>query len=128
MSAGKKIVFTFLAAMVPMLLFALAEGPDPGYSGAPPDGNPFACASAGCHTGPTSQGGPINAAGGSVTATFSSGSTYTPGQPVTITVSVSDPVNTWHGFQMTARLDSDLTKQAGKFSYASGTGIFVLCA
>ncbi len=127
MSAGKKIVFAFLAAMVPMLLFALAEGPDPGYSGAPPDGNPNACASSGCHTG-LPNGGPINAAGGSVSATFSSGTTYTPGQPVTITVNVSDPVNTWHGFQMTARLDSDLTKQAGRFSYAPNTGVFVLCA
>ena len=130
MSAGKKIVFAFLAAMVPMLLFALAEGPDPGYSGAPPDGNPNACASSGCHTG-LPNGGPINSSvfGGNVTAMFSPGGTYTPGGPaVTITVSVSDPVNTWHGFQMTARLDSDLTKQAGRFSYASNTGVFVLCS
>lgn len=126
MTTGKKIVYTFLAAMVPMLLFAFASGPDPGYSGAPPDNNPFACASAGCHTGST-KGGPINAAGGSVSATFSSGTTYTPGQAVTITVNVSDPANTWHGFQMTARLDSDPTKQVGRFSYTSGSGVFVLC-
>jgi hypothetical protein len=127
MSTGKKIVFTFLAAMVPMLLFALSTGPDPGYSSAPPDNNPLACASAGCHTG-SSKGGPINTAGGSVAATFSTGSTYTPGQPVTITVNVTDSVNVWHGFQMTARLDSDLTKQAGRFSSTNTSGYFVLCA
>jgi uncharacterized protein (TIGR03437 family) len=113
--------------MVPMLLLAYSYGPLPGYAGAPPDNNPFACASAGCHTG-LAKGGPINAAGGSVTATFSSGSTYTPGQPVTITVNVTDPVNTWHGFQMTARLDSDLTKQAGRFSFTNTADYFVLCA
>src|SRR5512135_2432790 len=100
MTRGKKIFYAFLAAMVPMLLLAHTVGPDPGYSGAPPDNNPFACATVGCHTGPTSKGGPINAAGGAVTATFSGGTTYTPGQPVTVIVNVTDPVNTLHGFQM----------------------------
>jgi uncharacterized protein (TIGR03437 family) len=126
MTTGKKIVCTFSAAMVPMLLFAYASGPDPRYTAAPGD-SPLACASAGCHTG-LAKGGPINAAGGVVTATFSSGTTYTPGQPVTITVNVTDPVNTLHGFQMTARLESNLaTAQAGRFSYQTGSGIFVLC-
>src|ERR1700675_4954348 len=102
MSAGKKIVFAFLAAMVPLLLFAYASGPDPRHTAAPGD-DPLACSTAGCHTG-LAKGGPINAAGGGVTVTFSSGSSYTPGQPVNITVNVTDPVNTFHGFQMTARL------------------------
>ncbi|HSP68173.1 MAG TPA: choice-of-anchor V domain-containing protein, partial [Bryobacteraceae bacterium] len=127
MTTGKKIVYAFLAGIVPVVLYAYASGPDPGYSGAPPDGNPNACASAGCHTGLT-KGGPINAAGGSVSATFSS-STYTPGgPPITITVSVSDSANVWHGFQMTARLDSNLASQAGRFSYQTGTSVFVLCS
>ena len=126
MSTGKKIVYAFLAAMVPMLLYAFASGPDPRYTAAPGD-NPMACANAGCHSG-LAKGGPINAAGGAVTATFSSGSTYTPGQVITITVDVTDPVNTLHGFQMTARLESNLsTTQAGRFSYTTGTGVFVLC-
>ena len=129
MSTGKKIVYAFLAAMVPMLLYAFASGPDPRYTAAPGD-SPLACATAGCHTG-SAKGGPINAAGGAVTATFSSGSSYTPGQAITITVTVTDPVNTLHGFQMSARLgdnDTDLaTKQAGRFSFASGAGVFVLC-
>jgi uncharacterized protein (TIGR03437 family) len=50
-----------------------------------------------------------------VIATFSSGSFYTPGgAPITITVSVADPKNIHYGFQMTARLESDLANgQAG---------------
>jgi uncharacterized protein (TIGR03437 family) len=72
-------------------------------------------------------GGPINAAGGSVNATFSSGTTYTPGgAPITITVSVTDPVNTHYGFQMTARLASNLTEgQAGNFT--AGANQIVIC-
>lgn len=126
MTTGKKIVYAFLAGMVPMLLYAFAGGPDARYTAAPGD-NPNACANAGCHSG-LAKGGPINAAGGAVTATFSSGTSYTPGQAVTITVNVTDPVNTLHGFQMTARLESNLsTAQAGRFSYTTGTGVFVLC-
>ncbi|HEY2843096.1 MAG TPA: hypothetical protein VGJ09_05570, partial [Bryobacteraceae bacterium] len=125
MRAGKKVVCAFVAAMVPVVLYALAEGPDVRYTAAPGD-SPLACASSGCHTG-LPQGGPINAAGGSVSATFSSGTTYTPGQPVMITVTVTDPVNTLHGFQMTARLESNLaTAQAGRFSFASNAGVLVL--
>lgn len=126
MTTGKKIVYTFLAAMVPMLLFAYASGPDARYTGAPGD-SALACASAGCHTGSV-KGGPINASGGAVTATFSDGLFYTPGKAVTITVNVTDPINTLHGFQMTSRLESNLSAaQAGRFSYLSEAGVFVLC-
>lgn len=125
MTTGKKIVCAGLAAMAPVLLFAYASGPDPRHTSAPGD-DPLACSTSGCHTGLV-KGGPINASGGAVTAAFSS-TTYTPGQPVTITVNVTDPVNTLHGFQMTARLDSNqVGGQAGRFSYPSGSGVFVLC-
>ena len=94
-------------------------------SGAPGD-LPFSCATATCHTG-LAAGGPVNAAGGSVTATFSSGTTYTPGgAPITITVTVTDPVNTHYGFQMTARPESNLSQgQAGDFT--AGTHQLVIC-
>jgi len=113
------------AILVPIALLAYEYGPDPRYTGAPGD-NALACASSGCHTG-LAAGGPINAGGGGVTATFSSGSTYTPGgPPITITVTVTDPVNTHYGFQMTARLASNLTEgQAGNFT--SGTHELVIC-
>jgi uncharacterized protein (TIGR03437 family) len=115
-----------LAAIFPAILWAHVEGPDARHSGAPGDA-PFSCADAGqCHTA-RPNGGPVNAAGGSVTATFSSGSTYIPGGgPIMISVSVSDPANSHYGFQMTARLDSDQTNgQAGYF--IPGNNQLVMC-
>jgi uncharacterized protein (TIGR03437 family) len=113
------------AVLVPLAVLAYEYGPDPRYTGAPGD-NLLACAASGCHTG-LAAGGPINAAGGGVTATFSSGTTYTPGgSPITITVTVTDPVNKHYGFQMTARLASNLTEgQAGNFT--AGANQIVIC-
>jgi uncharacterized protein (TIGR03437 family) len=112
--------------LTPAVALAYEYGPLPRYTAAPGD-DPKACASAGCHTS-NSNGGPINAGGGSVTATFPGGSlTYTPGgPPIMITVTVTDPANTGYGFQMTARLDSDLANgQAGDFT--AGANQIVLC-
>jgi uncharacterized protein (TIGR03437 family) len=108
--------FLLTALFLPSVLMAYEYGPDPRYTGAPGD-FPLACSTGMCHTG-LPAGGPLNAYGGGVHATFSSGSSYTPGgPPITITVSVSDPVNTHYGFQMTARLASDLMNgQAGDFA------------
>ena len=99
-------------------LMAYEYGPDPRYTGAPGD-DPLACSTSMCHTNNVKSGGPINAiAGYGVSATFSTGSSYTPGgPPITIVVTVSDPVNTHYGFQMTARLESNLSNgQAGDFN------------
>ena len=127
MTNGKRILFSLIAGLVPMLMFAHKNGPDPRHTAAPGD-DPLACSTAGCHTG-LPKGGPLNAFNGKVSATFSS-STYTPGQPVTITVSVSDPnppESVWHGFQMTARLDSDqVNGQAGSFRFTDSS-LLVLC-
>src|SRR5262249_15967031 len=127
MTTTKKIVWTAVGtwvAIVPALMLAHSSGPDPRYTGAPGDAR-LACSSAGCHTG-LGNGGPINNAGGSVTATFSGGANYTPGQTQTMRVMVADPANVTYGFQMTARLDSDQSNgQAGTFTPGSGT--FVLC-
>jgi len=113
------------AVLVPLAVLAYEYGPDPRYTGAPGD-NQLACAASGCHTG-LAAGGPINAAGGGVTATFSTGTTYTPGgSPITITVTVTDPVNKHYGFQMTARLETNLTEgQAGDFT--AGANQIVIC-
>ncbi len=113
------------SVLVPLALLAYEYGPDPRYTGAPGD-NQLACASSGCHTG-LAGGGPINKGGGGVTATFSSGTTYTPGgAPITITVTVTDPVNIHYGFQMTARPESNLSQgQAGDFT--AGTHELVVC-
>src|SRR5215475_13222532 len=115
-----------LAAIFPAILWAHVEGPDARHSGAPGDAQ-FSCADAGqCHTS-LQNGGPVNKFGGNVTATFSTGSTYTPGGgPITISVLATDPVNTHFGFQMTARLDSDQTNgQAGYF--IPGANQLVMC-
>jgi uncharacterized protein (TIGR03437 family) len=121
MTKATKIVVSFSLGMIPMLLLAHEYGPDPRNTGAPGD-NALGCAQSTCHTS-SAKGGPLltSTPGGSgVFATFSSGTTYTPGVPVTITVTVSDPANTHYGFQMTARLESNLSKaQAGDFTVGS---------
>jgi uncharacterized protein (TIGR03437 family) len=114
------------AALVPALLYAHYEGPDVRHTGAPGDVT-NSCATSQCHTAKEA-GGPVNSGGGGVAANFSSGSTYIPGgSPITITVTVSDPTNTHYGFQMTARLASNLINgQAGTFT-PSGKNQIVLC-
>jgi uncharacterized protein (TIGR03437 family) len=128
MTTAQKIVWTGVGtwvAIVPALLLAHSAGPDPRYTAAPGDA-PLACSSAGCHTG-QGKSGPINAAGGSVSAVFSGSGQYVPGQAQTITVTVTDPVNSIYGFQMTARLDSDqVNGQAGTFT-PGGADTFVMC-
>ncbi len=118
-----------LVALFPAFLMAHYDGPDVRHTGAPGD-VVNSCATTQCHTNPAlAMGGPVNAYGGNVTATFSSGSTYTPGgAPITITVTASDPVNTHFGFQMTARLASNPSSgQAGTFNPGSNPNITVLC-
>lgn len=112
--------------VIPPLLYAHFSGPDPRATGAPGDAA-LSCAQSTCHTG-LQAGGPINSFSGSVKATFSSGTTYTPGgDPITITVTVTDPQNTHYGFQMTARLASDLANgQAGDFNSTS-SNVIVIC-
>lgn len=78
-----------------------------GYSGAPGDG---ICAE--CHLGV------LNASKGSVKVNFPSAS-YTPGQTVRMSVTISDPDARRWGFQLTAREASNpSTKTAGTFASA----------
>jgi uncharacterized protein (TIGR03437 family) len=120
-----------LVAGFPVVLWAYSYGPNPGATGAPKDAyGALACSSSGCHTG-NAAGGPVNAYSGfGVNATFSpSGMTYTPGgPPVTITVTVTDPVNKKYGFEMSARTTSG-DVQAGDFEFPSNvTNIEVVCS
>lgn len=92
---------------------ALAEdhGPDPRLTGAPGDQT---CAS--CHTGTA-----LNAGGGSVAIELPNGLVYTPGVKQRITVRITDSTARRFGFQMTARLATDLQNgQAGAFAPADG--------
>jgi uncharacterized protein (TIGR03437 family) len=97
---------------VPLLLWANAGGPDPGYSGVP--GERGTCVV--CH------GGTL---GSSMTITTSSGTTYTPGAAMTVTVTITDAHNRY-GFQATARLASSTTTQAGGFAI-NETNMQVIC-
>ena len=125
MTKATRVSISVGLGLIPMLLLAYEYGPDPRSTGAPGD-NPLACSQTSCHTS-QAKGGPLNpstAGGNGVFATFSSGTTYTPGGgPVTITVTVKDSVNTHFGFQMTARLASNpMNGQAGDFATGSTTG------
>jgi uncharacterized protein (TIGR03437 family) len=87
-----------------MLLFAFSTGPLPRKTGAPGDDT---CAQ--CHTGTALNGG-----GGGVTLAASTGSTYSAGQTITLTLTVTDAAARVYGFQASARLDSNATTgQAG---------------
>jgi uncharacterized protein (TIGR03437 family) len=111
-----------IVAMVPsvVLLYAYATGPEPRHTAAPGD-DKLACTTAGCHVGT-----PLNGGGGNVKVNFASGQTYTPGVPQTFTVVITDPVARVYGFQMSARLESDLANgQAGDFS--PGPQQIVIC-
>lgn len=101
--------------------FALANsnGPDPGNAGVTGEQT---CARSGCHGG----AGNLNPSGGSVSVASSSGTTYTPGQQVTLTVTITDAAARAYGFQLTARLSSNLKTQAGDFVNAD-TSTFVWC-
>jgi uncharacterized protein (TIGR03437 family) len=111
-----------LVAAVPsvVLLYAYASGPEARKTGAPGD-DPLSCTTAGCH-----QGTPLNGGSGNVTVRFAGSQTYTPGVQQTFTIAITDPQARVYGFQMTARLESDLSKgQAGDF--AAGAQQIVLC-
>jgi len=103
------------------LLYAHAAGPDPWHTAAPGD-DPAACTASGCHVGT-----PLNGGGGNVVVNFQNGQTYTPGVQQTFTIVITDSVAKVYGFQMTARLGSNLSGgQAGDFT--AGTGQIVLCS
>jgi uncharacterized protein (TIGR03437 family) len=114
-----------LALACAALLFAHYAGPDPWHTGAPGDLDNLACTTSGCHVGlPT----PLNPSGGNVAVNFPNGLTYTPGGTAqTFTIVITDTKAKLYGFQMTARLESNLAAgQAGGFTAA--TGQVVLCS
>src|SRR5471032_1122551 len=111
-----------ILVMVPsvVLLYAYSTGPDPRVTGAPGD-DPRACTA--CHNIPPS---PLNSGGGNVRINFANGQTYTPGAAQTFSIVITDAVSRVYGFQMTARLESNLTNgQAGDFT--AGAQQIVLC-
>ena len=121
MNKTKRLLATIVGGAVSAaIIFAFASGPDPRHTGAPGD-NAQACATSGCHMGTSLNGG-----GGNVVVNFQNGQTYTPGAQQTFTIVVTDSRARVYGFQMTARLESNLSNgQAGDFT--AGTQQIVLC-
>jgi uncharacterized protein (TIGR03437 family) len=106
--------------VLPVLVWAYASGPYAHRTGVAGTGEKT-CSESGCHIGTA-----VNGGGGSLTITASGGSTYTPGQKQTITIQITDAAARVYGFQITARLASDRTQQAGTFT--SGPSQVVECA
>jgi uncharacterized protein (TIGR03437 family) len=85
--------------------FAHSYGPPPRVTGAPGD-NARACTQ--CHAGT------LNSGTGSVKILLQSGPVYIPGVKQRVTVQLADPLQQRWGFELTARLNSDLANgQAG---------------
>ncbi len=96
-----------VAAAIPFLLYAYEYGPPGGAAGVPGEQT---CIQIGCHTGT------VNSFGGNVSVTFPGGLTYTPGVKQHLVVTVTDSAQKRFGFQLTARLASSSTTQAGAFT------------
>jgi len=108
-----------LLLTVPTVLWAFANGPSAGYTTAPGDHPGVACTK--CHSQFD-----LNSQGGSVTIAFPKGLSYTPGATQTLTVTIADPAAVAYGFQMTARVQSNLAGgQAGSFT--AGTNQKIIC-
>jgi uncharacterized protein (TIGR03437 family) len=103
------LAFAPVIAFVPVGAFAHSYGPPPRVTAAPGD-NARACTA--CHSSSALNSGP-----GSVKITVPSGAFYVPGVKQRITVQVADPNQRRWGFELTARLGSDLINgQAGDFT------------
>jgi uncharacterized protein (TIGR03437 family) len=101
----------FILAASPLLLHGYSEGPDPGYTNAPGD-NKTSCIASGCHSGT------VNSGSGNVKILLPSGNsgTYAPGQSMQLLVQITDSTKSAYGFEMTARMGTANTTQAGTFS------------
>jgi len=109
MTRRKQISFAQAAvlAAVPIVLYAYAEGPDATVAGVPGESTCAACHGGGSGTG-------------SVTVTFPSGMTYTPGAMQHLVVTITDNKARRWGFELTARQAGNTKLQAGTFAPTDG--------
>jgi uncharacterized protein (TIGR03437 family) len=99
---------TLLAIAIPMGAFGHSYGPPPRVTAAPGD-NQRACTQ--CHSSSA-----LNSGTGSVKILLPGGPFYIPGVKQRVMVQVADPVQKRWGFELSARLNSDLVNsQAGDF-------------
>jgi uncharacterized protein (TIGR03437 family) len=108
----KLLLTSGVAFSVATVLYAFSFGPDAHYTGVPGTGE-RTCVF--CHAGT-----PLNGGGGNVSVKFPDGLVYTPGQKQTLTITITDSQARVYGFEMTARLMTNLSGgQAGTFTPAS---------
>lgn len=124
MQRHRKIIigkFAAILSVLPLLIYAHNYGPEPRKTGAPGD-NPTACIQSGCHIGT------VNQFSGNVAVNFPNGLTYIPGVKQRLSVTVTDPGQRRWGFQLTARLASNLSGgQAGDFTRGGDGFTQVIC-
>src|ERR1700679_2360244 len=113
MTKRTKIVYAKIAvimAAIPVLVYAYASGPPVEHTGAP--GDLGTCMFSGCHVSVPNSGP------GNVKIVLPSGNsgTYVPGQAMQILVQITDSTKASYGFQMTPRMGSGNTTEAGDFS------------
>src|SRR3954469_8707185 len=102
------------AVVLPATLSGHSYGPAPRRTGAPGD-NAAACTQ--CHGGNA-----LNSGTGSVKIVLQSGAVYIPGVRQRVVVQVADPNAQRWGFEITARLNSNLEAgQAGDFAPVDNT-------
>jgi uncharacterized protein (TIGR03437 family) len=124
MESKRKLTIAKAAAAVaalPFLIWAYETGPNPGVTGAPNEAG--TCTQSGCHLGTTNS--PSNK--GSISITFPSGMTYTPGVKQHLMVTISDPTQAAWGFELTARVASTPATMAGNFA-ATDSFTQVICS
>jgi uncharacterized protein (TIGR03437 family) len=109
----KKLLYSVLAASLPLMLWARSAGPPPGVTGAPGEQTCTAC----------HRTFELNPPGGSIQIQSAA---YRPNQTQTIRVTVQHPEATRWGFELTAREVRDPSRRAGTFT-ATGD-IRVVCA
>jgi hypothetical protein len=92
----------FLIAGIPLILWSFPRNPPLGKTGAPGEGT---CAD--CHTG--------GFGGGRIKITSSTGTTYHPGAPQHLKVTITDPNATFWGYEITSVKTSNPTVGKGVF-------------
>lgn len=102
-------VMLFLLGFAPSV-WANSNGAPAQVSGAPGEGNCSAC-----------HGGTPNSGPGSLQVRFDGVMNWTPGQPVKVKVTLSDPNATRWGFELTARAASNPNQTAGSFRIIDNT-------
>jgi hypothetical protein len=107
-------LLAFLILAIPLFVLAFPQ-PPAGNTGAPGDGS---CNS--CHSG--------SAGGGSASVTFPSGATYSPGVKQHLSVTVNDISHNAWSFQLTARLATNTSSQAGSFTATDTANTIVVAS